>query len=189
MRADRKIGIYSLALFLYSVTCVAGDTQPASSDSDAPSLTAGAFPQIPVEIRKDLETRGCRIPQSVREPNPHNVISGHFVSSRQTDWAVLCSVKHTSSILVYIGGSTNHVESHHATPDRAYLAPYGGQLTYFRAIEVVQGLRIGMYSQKEESPLLAEPYHDGIEDAYVYKVPTVLYNQNGKWLQLEPGGD
>ena len=79
-----------------------------------------AFPQLPKNIARNLQARGCTIPQADFEPKPNNVISGEFAMRRRTDWAVLCSRDGNSSILVYWGGSINSPAELAKAPDEGY---------------------------------------------------------------------
>src|SRR6266480_1397778 len=60
-------------------------------------LSPSAFPELPGNVVKGLQRRGCTIPQNTRKPQ--NVVAGQFARPGQTDWAVLCSVNRVSSIL------------------------------------------------------------------------------------------
>ena len=53
----------------------------------------------------ELQRRGCTIPQTAFTKKPHNVIRGEFAKPGQTDWALLCSIKGVSTILVFWNGS------------------------------------------------------------------------------------
>src|SRR5687768_9424700 len=64
-------------------------------------LPPSSFAQLPARVRRDLETRGCTIPQAFYPDRPHNAVSGTFTRAGRTDWAVLCSIRDSSRILVY----------------------------------------------------------------------------------------
>jgi hypothetical protein len=72
-----------------------------SAERQINRLSPSSFASSPAGIRKELEHRGCTIPQVWDDANPHNVEQGYFTSSRTKDWIVLCSVKRISSILVF----------------------------------------------------------------------------------------
>lgn len=78
-------------------------TVAGSSFAQAPLLPT-AFPELPKNIVGDLQRRHCKIPQLLHEKRV-NVIKGEFAKRGQTDWAALCEVAHTTSILVYWNGS------------------------------------------------------------------------------------
>ena len=141
MRLQRFIGWAIL------LSCSAGGvtTRAAGQDWDKAEaairrLPPSAFPTLPPDVRRVLEVRECRIPQTYTNPTPHNVILGEFTSSGQTDIAVLCSRDGMSKILVFRGGR-------HAAPielepfsDRTFLQTVDDQGTpgYSRAIGVAR---------------------------------------------------
>lgn len=152
-------------------------------------LSPDAFPQLPLNIRKNLRLRGCNIPQCFETRQPHNVIKGSFLKKGRTDWAVLCSTGGISSILIYSSGSVKNVVVREALPDKNFLQGMGGEnkLVYSRIIGVVPAkdiLRIAGESKYRLSP----EAHDGIVDAFAEKGSLVLYYDNDKWIDL-PGSD
>src|ERR1700722_1679434 len=64
-------------------------------------LPPTAFTELPRNVVRELERRGCTIPQEAFTKKPHNVIKGAFAKPGQLDWAVLCSVKGVSMILIF----------------------------------------------------------------------------------------
>jgi len=56
-------------------------------------LAPTAFLELPRTVVRELQRRGCTVPQEAFTKKPHYVIRGEFAKSSQTDWAVLCSVK------------------------------------------------------------------------------------------------
>lgn len=71
------------------------------ADEQTVRLKSSDFNELPKEIIKNLEQRGCTIPQIWHDKTLHNVISGEFSKKGQKDWAVLCSINRVSSILVF----------------------------------------------------------------------------------------
>jgi len=84
-------------------------------------LPPTAFPQLPRNVIGELQHRGCTVPQGTFTKKPHNVIRGEFAKPGQTDWAVLCSVKGVSTILVFWNGSGNRPGALAPTEDRNFL--------------------------------------------------------------------
>lgn len=152
---------------------------------------------MPAEVRRDLERRGCRIPQSYLDSLPHNAMRGAITATGRADWAVLCSIAGGSRILVYqhvVGrvADTTHVDSLNAARDASYLqggvkpgAPSG--IGFSRHIDLVPIARIrsGLRQLGERNPRVD---HAGIEDAFLEKASEVLYLVNGTWRKL-PGAD
>src|SRR6266852_2451079 len=94
-------------------------------------LQPTAFPGLPGSVVHELQRRGCTVPQEAYTKRPHNVIRGEFLKPDQTDWAVLCSVSGSSSILVFWNGSENLAEIA-KREDRNYLS--GSRLGFSRGI-------------------------------------------------------
>lgn len=149
------------------------------------TLSPEAFAELPANIVTELQRRACRIPQ-VRSPaRPNNVIQGEFAKAGQTDWAVLCSVKGTSRILVFWGGSEANPAAIAASEDRTYVQDMGaGHLEYSRAIAPVDRRYIlehyAAYGGVKPPPL----DHQGIDDSFLEKASIVWYFHKGRWLEL-----
>src|SRR5262252_1598333 len=71
-------------------------------------LKPSAFPELPQAVMTELQRRGCTIPQ-LPGARRSNVIKGQFAKPGQTDWAVLCSIRRISAILVFWNGSASNV--------------------------------------------------------------------------------
>ncbi|MBZ5542923.1 MAG: hypothetical protein LAO07_04495 [Acidobacteriia bacterium] len=89
---------------------------------------------------KQLESRGCTIPQSAEFSAPHNVITGEFARKAQKDWAVLCSTQGKSTILVFWGGPAKCFAELASAKDRDFVvkefgAIEGGKQTLERLSE------------------------------------------------------
>ena len=84
-------------------------------------LRPAAFPELPGNVVRELQRRGCTIPQTAYSKKPHNVIRGEFARPGQIDWAVLCSVKGVSSILVFWNGSRIDLAEIAPLEDRIFL--------------------------------------------------------------------
>jgi hypothetical protein len=64
-------------------------------------LPVSSFPQLPEAVQLELNRRGCLIPQTYEAHAPENVVEASLVRAGSKDWAVLCSVKGTVSLLVF----------------------------------------------------------------------------------------
>jgi hypothetical protein len=67
-------------------------------------LPVSSFPELPASIVDLLNRRGCLIPQTYEAHHPENVVHASLERSGSSDWAVLCSVKGTVSLLVFFDG-------------------------------------------------------------------------------------
>ena len=147
-------------------------------------LKPAAFPDLPAAVRADLERRQCTIPQSDFYKEPHNVISGRFISGTQQDIAVLCSVRGVSSILVF--RAAGGVATLAPAPDKNYLQTGGpATIEFSRGIFVAGPKTIRAYHEAFGGGKLPTLDHDGINDAFLDKASVVHYWSAGKWLQLQ----
>jgi hypothetical protein len=149
-------------------------------------LAPSAFPELPRAVRRELERRGCVIPQAFSNGAPHNIVRGRFTSSGHNDWAVLCSRRQVSSILVFRNGSVASVLELARLRDRDRLQSVGpgGAVGFSRALGVADPKFIkehhGWYGGPKPPPL----DHDGINDMFLGKASVVWYRYAGRWLQL-----
>src|SRR5580692_6723995 len=70
-------------------------------------LPVDAFPQLPAAIEDVLVRRGCLIPQTYEAHQPENVVNASLERHGSSDWAVLCSVNGTVSLLVFFSSSNS----------------------------------------------------------------------------------
>src|SRR5574342_241482 len=136
------------------------------ADGDTRRLPPSMFARLPRPVRADLERRGCTVPQVWYDSVPGNVITGHFRTPAQTDWAALCSVHRVSTILVYWKGRADSVDELGSAPDKDYLQDVGGgRIGYSRAVAAAAARTIlqdyRSYGGTEPPSL----NHQGIEDA------------------------
>jgi hypothetical protein len=138
-------------------------------------LPPGAFPELPVNIAKELKRRHCSIPQfphTVDVYERQNVIKGEFARLGQKDWAVLCSTKNSAKILVFWNGlEANPSESEVGfDPRLSILSPVARE-------------RITAEHEASGGPELPPIDHQGI----VFSTDThhtILYYFGGKWITL-----
>jgi hypothetical protein len=69
-------------------------------------LPPSAFSDLPAAVVQELTGRGCQIPQLQRGKR-NNVIQGAFLKAGQTDWAVLCTTKKITELIVFSNGSSD----------------------------------------------------------------------------------
>ncbi len=149
-------------------------------------LPPTAFPELPGNVVRELQRRGCTIPQTFLEKKPHNVIRGQFAKPGQTDWAVLCSINGSSSILVFWNGSEKNPADIAGFEDIHRLQGIGGdEIGYSRAISPVGVKYIMDHYRAYGGPKPPPIDHQGIDDAFVEKASVILYFHRGKWLSLQ----
>ena len=161
-----------------------------AADRATKRLAPDVFGNLPVSVRKELRRRGCTVPQPFTAKDPENVISGHFTSGNQTDWAVLCSRRGISSLLVFRGGVSSNPPEIAAEADRASLQIVGrdGVIGYSRVIATATSGSIRDHYKAHGGPKPPLLDHDGISDVFIEKASVVWYWYRGRWLKLQ-GGD
>ena len=157
----------------------------AEADLRTRRLHPEAFSDVPPSIKEVLVRRGCTIPQTYGNENPHNIISGRFTSPTHVDWAVLCSRDRISSILVFTVGDPAPPVELDPSPDVNYLQGLGGAAIGFsRAINVASPQSIRAHYQAYGGPIPPALDHEGIDDAFIGKGSTVFFWHSGRWLEL-----
>ena len=180
----RRLGIAVLALGL-SARTVAAQNRWAVADSNVVRLAPAQFPQLPAGIRSALERRKCTIPQSWFTRQPHNVIRGYFRGGAATDWVVLCSVGHVSTILVFGRGLADSVVALGAAADREFLQIMPGDtIAFSRELHVASASDLQRYGADTVAGATGLPLHDGIDDGFEGKGSVVWYYADGRWLRL-----
>lgn len=116
---------------------------------------------------------------------PHNVIKGEFAKPGQTDWAVLCSVRGTSSILVYWNGSAADPTQLAPVQDSDRLQSWTeNKMVYSRKIATVDRAFIMEHYRTYGGETPPPIDHHGVDDAFYGKASEVHYLHQGKWLRL-----
>jgi hypothetical protein len=69
-------------------------------------LPVSSFPDLPIGVQQTLNQRGCLIPQTYEAHRPENVVHASLERAGSSDWAVLCSVEGTVSLLVFFSGNS-----------------------------------------------------------------------------------
>src|SRR5579863_1266916 len=112
-------GLLGLVLF----TCLTAQVQPQDANPLSRSgqvtvdgqstpylirhLPVNAFPQLPATVQDALVRRGCTVPQTYEAHRPGNVVNASLERRGSSDWAVLCSVDGTVSLLVFFAGGSD----------------------------------------------------------------------------------
>lgn len=158
----------------------------SAADSATVRLSPTAFPELPASVTRALLARRCTVPQAWDgEQQPHNVIRGEFARRGQSDWAVLCSRDHHSTVLVFWNGSGDSVAVLGSVPDAGFLQGVGdNRIGFSRIIGVVKGDYILDHYREYGGPQPPPIDHDGIEDAFAGKASVIVYFYKGEWLTL-----
>lgn len=149
-------------------------------------LPPAAFTEVPLGVRSQLQAMGCRVPQVHELDEPHNVIKGRFASKDQEDWAALCTLSDSTSILVLWGGPSRCPSPVVASDDRGWFQGVGsGILGYSRKISTSSIATILSYAEEFDGPPPPARDHDGIDHQFFGKASTILFCHEGTWHRLQ----
>ena len=168
-------------MFLLSVVQI---DQWEKANREIVRLAPSSFSQLPKTVRQELERRNCTIPQVWNTHQPGNVIYGEFLKKGQKDWAVLCSVRLKSSILILPAASPQTAFKLEEEEDLNKLAGIGdGKIGYTREITPVDEAFIREHHHPSDETKLPPIDHLGIGDSFDGGSVVLYYYQN-KWLHL-----
>jgi hypothetical protein len=181
----------TVCLALFSVTLepifaqLPNDQRKFEAERRIVRLPPTAFPALPGHMVTELQRRGCSIPQEAYTRKPNNVIKGEFGKPGQTDWAVLCSIKGVSSILVFWNGTDKNPASIAPLEDRIFLQGItANDIGFSRGIAPVGKEFIMRHYQAYGGNKPPPIDHRGINDAFIEKASVTWYFYGGKWLKL-----
>ena len=179
--SQMKLGVtLSLVLLVLAFTPCFGQTPgnpPPESKYAIVRLPPTTFSELPKNLVTELKRRGCTVPQTFPPDQRSNVIRGSFAKAGQTDWAVLCSMKGFTSLLVFWNDSAANSVELGKNPDDAnrlfdwFIRPVGRKfiVDHYRA-----------YGGPKPPPIDHQGIESGGDSASV-----VLYYCRGKWLTLQ----
>jgi len=140
-------------------------------------MPVSSFPQLPVEVARDLDGKGCMIPQTYEARAPENVIHGSFEKKGSKDWAALCSVHGVSTLYVFFSSNLGHPIALRSQPEKLWLGREWGE---------EYGSAWGISTRPARlMPAKVNADHDGIEDAFVEHSKEVRYFKEGRWITLD----
>lgn len=182
--------LWSLLIFALTSTSLRAQSDWVRANAAVVRLAPSRFPTLPTAVRADLERRTCRIPQSgftADAKDPHNVLRGAFTARGRVDWAVLCSVRDSSQILIYHDGTASPSDSLAKSADFDFLQGLGeGRIGFSRRISIATAASIRDHAKAYEGPKPPSVLdHVGIDDAFQGKASVILYWFGGKWLALQ----
>lgn len=154
------------------------------ADAKVVRLAPASFKQLPPLVVADLEARHCTIPQTFAEREPHNVVSGSFIKRGEVDWAILCSRKGVSTILVYPSGRVQSVHELATEPDSRYLQIIDGEGTIGFSRMIGRASIDYVATRRPPSIPTTSIDKDGIDDIFVEKASVIWYLYRGKWTEF-----
>jgi hypothetical protein len=174
-----------------------GDTTPQGAPTEhallrwVHLLPPDTFPELPKVVRDSLVTRHCQIP--VPGSGRANVVTGAFSTKGAVEWAVLCSVRDTSQILIMNAASGAVVDSLNKSGDSGWIQSNGNNTWLFsRMIDVVPMSTLAFVPADTTNEdivyygaVLPKPIdHDGIDEGFLDKYSETFYFGQGHWVSV-----
>ena len=149
-------------------------------------LPISSFPDLPAAVAELLNRRGCLIPQTYQAHHPENVIHASLERAGSSDWAVLCAVKGTVSLLVFFSSAPATLQTVASTPEteRLQARSASGVLGFNWGIdpaspEQIREARSGM----EHRPAALD--HDALADSMIDRRTVYRFYLRSAWTVLD----
>lgn len=149
-------------------------------------LPPASFPDLPWTVAEELTRRGCLIPQTYEAHRPENVIEGSFEQPDSSDWAVLCSVDGTATLLVFFASAPQSPMALASAPETQRLQQLNstGELGFDWGIDpatpnAIHDLQDSMW------PRPGRLDHDALADSIVDQKTIYRYYAGGKWSVVQ----
>ena len=137
-------------------------------------LSPMEFEYAPLEVREQLTEMGCSIPQvsDLYEERKHNIISGHFATPEQTDWAAICYKDGKSAVVVLWGGPVNC---------RSWISALRkvNRTMFDRVLYKYPASRKSRYG---DVPVVRT--HDAVNYAFWGRAAVAYYCHEGEWIEF-----
>jgi hypothetical protein len=149
-------------------------------------LPVSSFPDLPTPVQQVLNQRGCLIPQTYEAHQPENVVAARFERPGSLDWAVLCSVQGTVSLLVFFSSNPNQPFVLASAPETQRLQVHGasGILGFNWGIDPASPNQV----HQAQSGLAHRPAwvdHDAISDSVIDHRSIYHFYEKNAWTLLE----
>lgn len=153
-------------------------------------LPVNSFPHLPVSIQEQLRQRGCLIPQTYEAHGPENVVEASLERRGSSDWAVLCSVRGTVSLLVFLSGSESGPTVLASSPETERLQAHGGS----SVLGFNWGIDPATPEQVHEAQSGMDPRpprldHDALADSVIEHATVYHYFTKNAWTLVDVGDD
>jgi len=149
-------------------------------------LPVSSFPDLPAAVRDTLTERGCLIPQTYEAHRPENVIHASLEHAGSSDWAVLCAVQGTVSLLVFFSGGSSQpllLASAQET-QRLQAHPSSSSLGFNWGIDPASPQQIHE-AQIGISPRPAKVDHDALADSVIDQKTIYHFYARNVWIVLD----
>jgi hypothetical protein len=156
-------------------------------------LPPSSFPNLPLVIADQLVIRGCLIPQTYQAHQPENVVHASLERPGSSDWAMLCSVEGTVSLLVFFESAQEKPVVLASALEKDRLQPsttvgVAGMYGFNWGIDPASPRRIHD-AQSGLAHRPPTPDHDALADSIIDRRTVYHFFQNGKWSLLEMPAD
>jgi hypothetical protein len=149
-------------------------------------LPVSSFPDLPQAVRAELESRGCLIPQSYEAHKPENVVRASLEHAGSADWAVLCSVDGTASLMVFFASAPSKPFAVASGPETEHLQrnTVTGAFGFNWAIDPASPQRIheAATGRRTRPPVLD---HDALADSLIDRRTVYHFYANNAWTLLD----
>lgn len=149
-------------------------------------LPPQSFPDLPSSVAAELNQRGCLIPQTYQAHRPENVVQGSFQRAGSSDWAVLCTMKGTVSLLVFFGDTPSRpaIVARALETDRLQVHESGGELGFDWGIDAASPQTVHD-AQNGLSPRPPRLDHEALADSTLDRKTIYHYFSQGTWSVLD----
>jgi hypothetical protein len=149
-------------------------------------LPVSSFPDLPAAIEKQLDLRGCLIPQTFEAHRPENVVHASLERPGSSDWAVLCSAQGAVSLLVFFGDGSSQPFTLASAPETERVQTHdpSGVLGFNWAIDPAspQGVHDAQLGMRHPPQRLD---HDALADTLVDRHTVYHFYLKNAWIVLE----
>ena len=149
-------------------------------------LPVSSFPELPTVVADFLTQRGCLIPQTYQAHRPENVIRASLEQPGSSDWAVLCAVQGTVSLLVFFASAPEHPAVLGTAEEKQRLQVHDltGVMGFNWGIDPVspRQVREAQAAMERHPPLLD---HDALADTEINKKTVYHFFAKNGWTTLE----
>ena len=149
-------------------------------------LPPSSFPQLPPAIQESLTNRGCLIPQTYEAHQPENVVHASLQRAGSSDWALLCSVNGTASLLVFLSSDYAVPVTLSSAPETERLQSHGstGALGFNWAIDAAtpQSVHEAQLGMRHPPPRID---HDALADSVIDQRTVYHFYSNNAWTLLD----
>jgi hypothetical protein len=149
-------------------------------------LPVSSFPALPRSVQDELNKRGCTIPQTYEAHRPENVVHANLEGRGAADWAVLCAIQGTVSLLVFFNGSTQPPALLASTPETERLQPHdaSGVLGFNWGIDPASPAQVAE-AQTGLTPHPPMLDHDALADAIVEHKTIYHFYAKSAWTLVK----